>query len=177
MTLGKTIALVAVLAVAGVLVAAATRPDSFRVQRTATVQAPPDKLHALIGDLHQFNTWNPFNKKDPNIRGSYRGPAAGPGAGYDFAGNGEVGKGSLDITAATPQKITMQLHMIEPMEGRNTVEFSLVPRGAATEVTWAMHGPSPFISKLMGLVFDMDSMIGGAFEAGLADLKQRAERG
>ena len=39
-----------------------------------------------------------------------------------------------------------------------------------------MDGPSPFLAKLIGVFFDMDRMIGRDFEAGLADLKQRAER-
>jgi hypothetical protein len=172
----KTIALVAVAAVSLVLVAAAFRPDTFRVQRSVRIDAPPQAVHPLINNLAQMNSWSPFVKRDPNLRGSYRGPAEGPGAGYDFAGNREVGKGSVDILASSPQRITMRLHMREPMEGLNTVEFTLLPQGAGTEVTWAMHGPSPYVSRLVGLVLDMDKMVGGAFEAGLAELKTRAER-
>lgn len=173
----KTIAFVALLAVAALLVFAAARPDTFVVARSATVQATPEKLYPLINDLRQFNTWNPYGKKDPNMRGEYRGPTAGPGAAYHFEGNKDVGKGSIRIVDAAPGKVTMQLHMIEPFEGRNSVEFILQPRGAATEVTWSMNGPSPFIAKLAGVFMDMDRMIGRDFEAGLAGLKQRAERG
>lgn len=172
----KTIAFVVAAAVAIPLIVAATRPDTFRVQRTASIQAGADKIHPLINDLRQFNTWNPFNKKDPAIKGIYRGPAAGPGAAYDFAGNKDVGKGSVEVIASAPDKVTMKLDMLEPFEAHNMVEFSLVPRGDTTEVTWAMQGPSPYIAKLMGLVFNMDKMVGGAFEAGLADLKARAEQ-
>lgn len=172
----KTIALVAVAGAALVLAAAAFRPDSFRVQRSVRIDAPPQAVHPLINNLAQMNSWSPFVRRDPNLKGTYRGPAEGPGAGYDFAGNREVGKGSVDIVASSPGKITMRLHMREPMEGLNTVEFTLVPQGNATNVTWAMHGPSPYLSKLMGLVMDMDKMVGGAFEAGLAELKTRAEK-
>ena len=172
----KTIALIVAAAVGVLLLVAAFRPDNFRVTRSATVQAPLDQLHALINDLHQFNTWNPYNRKDPQMRGEYRGPAAGPGAAFHFEGNKDVGKGSIEIVETAPAKVTMQLHMIEPFEGRNTVEFSLQPRGAATEVTWAMQGASPFVARLAGLFFDMDGMIGRDFEAGLAELKLRAER-
>ena len=69
----------------------------------------------------------------------------------------------------------MKLDMIEPFEGHNIVEFTLAPRGDATDVTWAMHGPSPFMAKLVGLFMNMDAMIGRDFEAGLANLKSRAE--
>ncbi|HEY8361047.1 MAG TPA: SRPBCC family protein [Ramlibacter sp.] len=173
----KTFALIAVLGLAGVLLYAATRPDTFQVARSATVQASAERLYPLINDLRQFNTWNPYEKKDPNVRGEYRGPPAGPGAAYHFEGNKDVGKGSIRIVDAAPGKVTMQLHMIEPFEGRNTVEFILQPRGGATEVTWAMNGPSPFLAKLVGVFMNMDRMIGRDFEAGLAGLKQRAERG
>ncbi len=173
----KTIALVVVLALAALLLYAATRPDSFSVQRSLRIQAPAEKIHPLIADLHRFNSWNPYEKKDPNIKGHYRGPGAGPGAAYDFEGNSQVGKGSIEIVQVqAPRQVTMQLRLIEPMEGLNTVNFTLAPQGDATEVTWAMQGRSPFIARLIGVFVDMDAMIGRDFEAGLAGLKSLAER-
>jgi hypothetical protein len=172
----KTIAVGLLLALALLLIYAATRPDVFRVQRSALVQAPAGQVHALINDLRQFNTWNPYERKDPNIRGDYRGPPAGPGAAYAFQGNKDVGRGSIEIVDSAPSKVTMQLQMLEPFEARNTVEFRLAPQGNATEVTWAMHGPQPFLGKLVGVFLDMDRMVGRDFEAGLANLKARAER-
>jgi hypothetical protein len=173
----KTIATTIVIALGVLLLYAATRPDTFRVQRSASIRAPADKIHPLISDMRRFNSWNPFNKKDPNVKGTYRGPSSGPGAGYDFEGNKDVGKGSIQIVEpVTPTRVSMKLDMIEPFEGHNRVEFTLAPRGDSTEVTWAIHGPSPFMAKLMGIFFDMDRMIGRDFEAGLADLKAAAER-
>ena len=172
----KTIALIAFAAIGLLLIAAAFRPDTFRVQRSVRIAAAPAAIHPWINNMQQMNSWSPFVKKDPNMKGTYRGPAAGPGAAYDFDGNGKVGKGSVEITGSVPEKITMKLDMREPMEGHNVIEFTLVPQGKETEVTWAMHGPSPFIGKLMGLVFNMDKMIGTDFESGLTDLKTRAER-
>ena len=171
-------ALVAVVALSALMVYAATRPDTFAVQRSATIAASAEKIHPLINDLRRFNTWNPYERKDPNMRRSYRGNASGPGAGYDFAGNKEVGAGSIEITdSRMPHRVEMKLDMYEPFEAHNVVEFTLVPRGeAATEVTWAIRGPANFISKLMGVFFDMDHMIGRDFEAGLANLKTVAER-
>ena len=171
----KKMAIVLAVALGAVLLYAATRPDSFRVARSTTVRAPAPRLHALINDLHQFNTWNPFEKGDPQARGQYAGPAAGPGAVYEFGG-GRSGSGSLRILDSAPTRVSMELHMREPLEGRNQVQFTLQPRGDATEVTWSMEGPTPYVSKLIGVFMDMDRMIGSQFEAGLADLKQRAER-
>ncbi len=171
------IGLVAMTALALLLGYAATRPDVFRVQRSIDIQAPPEKIHALINDLRAFNRWSPYIKKDPAVHLAYRGPATGPGSGYDFAGNKDVGKGQLDITHATaPTSVTMQLHMIEPFEGRNTVEFTLKPQGNTTNVVWAMHGPSPYLSKLVGVFLNVDNMIGKDFAAGLSNLKTLAER-
>ncbi len=171
----KTILIVAAVGIAGLLSYAASKPDTFTVQRSTSIKAPADKLHALINDLHQFNTWNPYNLKDPNVKGSYRGPATGPGAGYDFEGNKDVGKGSIEITGSTTDKVSMRLDMIEPFEGHNQVEFTLAPDAGGTQVTWAMRGPAPFMYKLMGTFIDMDRMIGRDFETGLANLKTKAE--
>jgi len=172
----KTLALVGAAALGLLLAYAATRPDGFTIARSATVNAPPEKVHALINDLRAFNTWNPFDKKDPNIRGVYRGPAAGPGAHYAFQGNQEVGSGTLEIVRSEPQQVTMRLDMLEPFEAHNTVQFSLARRGNATEVTWVMDGRTPYLAKIIHIFLDVDRMVGGEFEKGLAALKARAER-
>lgn len=175
----KSIALILVVAVAALLLYATTRPDTFAVQRSTVIQARADTLFPLINDLHQYNTWNPYAHKDPAMQISYRGPASGPGAAFDFSGNKEAGKGSVEVTGGqAPSRVDMRLHMIEPFEGRNEIEFTLTPQGSqgkATQVTWAMHGPSPFISKLVGIFLNLDQMIGRDFEAGLARLKTVAE--
>jgi uncharacterized protein YndB with AHSA1/START domain len=173
----KIIAIIVAIVVAGVLLHAANKPDTFRVQRTASIQAPQEKIFPLINDLRAFNTWNPFEKKDPNLKGRYSGPASGKGAGYAFDGNKDVGKGSIEILESSPpSKVTMRLSMLEPFEVRNTVEFTLTPSGGATNVTWAMHGPAPFVAKIIHVFIDMDRMVGSDFEAGLASLKAAAER-
>jgi hypothetical protein len=172
----KTIALAAACVIAVPLVLAAFKPGVFKVQRSATIKAPAERVHALINDMRAFNSWSPYTVKDPNMRGEYRGPQAGPGAEYHFQGNKDVGKGSIAIVDTAPSKVVMKLDMIEPFEGHNIVQFILAPQGGTTEVTWAMHGPSPYIAKLAGLFMNMDRMIGRDFEAGLSNLKARAER-
>jgi hypothetical protein len=175
--MNKTIVLLACVAgLVALLAYAASKPDTFTVQRSASIKAGIDTLHPLINDLHQFNTWNPYNLKDPNIKGSYRGAPSGPGATYDFEGHKDVGKGSIQIIDSAPAKVTMKLDMLEPFEGHNVVEFTLAPHGDTTDVTWAMHGPSPFMFKLVGLFMNMDRMIGRDFETGLLNLKTKAER-
>ncbi len=174
----KTIAVLLVLVVAVLLGYAASRPDSFHVERSITIQAPADRLHPQINDLRRFNTWNPYLRKDPAMQGEYSGAVAGPGAVYAFHGNKEVGRGRIAITeTSAPNSVTMQLDMLEPFEAHNVVRFTLVPEGeGATRVTWAMDGASPFMAKLVGVFLNMDQMIGRDFEAGLFHLKSLAEK-
>jgi hypothetical protein len=173
----KTIAVVIVVLIAGVLIFAATKPDTVRVQRTASIKAPPERIFPLINDLRTFNTWNPYEQKDPNVKGGYSGPSNGKGAAYAFDGNREVGKGSIEIMESLPSsKVTMKLNMIEPFEVQNTVEFTLQPEGDITNVTWAMQGHTPYVAKIIHVFIDMDRMVGKDFEAGLASLKAIAEK-
>ena len=172
----ETLLLLALAAIALLLIVAATRPDRFRVQRTAVIKAPAPKIFALINDLKSFNNWNPYERKDPGIKGSYSGAASGVGAAYAWEGR-KVGTGRMEIIAAeAPSQVTMKLDFLKPFKAQNTAEFTLQAQGEnLTIVTWAMHGPSPYLSKLMGVVINMDSMIGKDFEAGLANLKALTE--
>lgn len=172
----KTIVLVIVVAVAGVLIAAATKPDSFRVQRTATFNAPAERIFPLINDFKRWEAWSPWEKKDPAMKRTYGPVTSGKGAHYAWEGNSDVGQGSMDITdSVAPTRVALKLDFVKPFEGHNTVDFELRPQGASTEVSWTMTCPAPFISKVMQVFMNMDSMIGKDFEAGLANLKAAAE--
>jgi hypothetical protein len=173
----KIISTAVVVLFAVVLIFAATRPDTFRVQRMASIKAVPDKVFVQINDFHSFGAWSPWEKKDPDMKRTYSGAANGKGAIYAWEGNGEVGKGRMEITeSSAPGKIAMNLDFEKPFETHNIVEFTMVPKGDFTDVTWAMHGPNPYIAKLMHLFFNMDNMVGKDFESGLANLKSIAEK-
>ncbi|NVN99920.1 MAG: SRPBCC family protein [Geobacteraceae bacterium] len=166
---------VAVL-IAVILVFAAFRPDTFSVERSATIKAAPEKIFPLINDFHQWDAWTPYNK-DREMKKTYSGAASGVGASSAWMGNREVGEGSITITESVPPtRIAMDLQMLKPFNCRNRVEFTLIPIGDATTVRWAMSGKSNFVSKLMGLFFNMDKMVGQDFETGLAGLKRLAEK-
>jgi uncharacterized protein YndB with AHSA1/START domain len=172
----RILGIVVVVLIVGVLGFAATRPDSFRVQRTATIKAPPEKVFALINDLRGWKTWSPYEKKDPAMKRTLSGAPTGKGAIYEWEGNKDVGKGRMEIADTTPpSKVVIKLDFIEPFQAHNTAEFSLSGKGETTDVTWAMYGPSPFVTKVLSVFLDMDKMIGHDFEAGLANLKAIAE--
>ena len=173
----KIVAIVIVIAVAAVLLFAATRPDTFQVQRTATIQAPPEKIFPLINDFNRWGAWSPWEKKDPGMKRSFGTVTAGKGAVYAWDGNKDVGQGSMEITeSAAPSRLAIRLSFVKPFGAHNNVEFNLIPRGAATQVTWTMRGPVPYISKIIHMFVDIDRMVGGDFEAGLASLKAIAEK-
>lgn len=172
----KIILMLLAIAIAGILLYAATRPDTFSVRRTASINARPEKIFPLIDSLRSGEKWSPYFRKDPAMKGTYTGPERGVGATFEFAGNKDVGSGRVSITgSAPPGKVTMRLQMFKPFAADNVVEFTLVPRGEATDVTWAMQGRQPYIGKLMCLFFDLDKMVGADFAAGLATLKAVAE--
>ena len=169
--------MLSVLAIgAGVLLAAllgyaATRKDTFHVERTRNIPAPAEQIFAHIEDLRQWPLWSPYENVDPAMRRTYSGAASGKGAVYQWAGNRKAGEGRAEITSmSAPHSIAIKMDFLKPFEGHNTVEFILTPDGEATAVTWVMYGPQPYPFKLMSLFVNMDRMIGKEFEAGLANL-------
>ncbi|HEY8707406.1 MAG TPA: SRPBCC family protein [Burkholderiaceae bacterium] len=173
----KTVVIVVAIVIAAILAYAATRPDMFSVQRSARIKAPPETIYAVVNDFHRWIDWSPWEKLDPSMTRTLSGAASGPGAVYEWRGNGKVGAGRMEITESVPaRKVTIQLDFIKPFEGHNIAEFTLVPQGDTTLVTWSMHGPTPFVSKLMQVFVNMDTMIGKDFEAGLTNLKALTEK-
>ena len=169
------VAIIIAVAVVALLVYAATKPDTFRVQRSAAIKASPERIFPLIDDLHAHTTWSPF-EKDPNMKRTHSGAARGKGAVYEWEGNKQVGAGRIAIADSTPSKITMKLDMLKPFQAHNVVEFTLEPQGNATNVGWAMHGRQPYMAKLMSTFINCDKMVGSQFEEGLAKLKALAEK-
>ena len=167
---------VLVIVVAAILIYAATKPNDFRVQRSIVIKAPPEKIFPLIADLHGWASWSPYEKKDPAMKRSFSGAPSGKGAVYEWDGNKNVGKGRMEVIENTPpSKVAIKLDFFSPFEAHNTAEFTLVPQGDSTTVTWAMYGPSPYMAKVMGTIMNMDKMIGTDFADGLVNLKGLAE--
>ena len=172
----KTILLVAAAAIAVLLIYAAFKPDTFRLSRSANIAAPPDKVFALINDLRRFNEWNPFAKLDPQNGITYDTLTVGVGGAYIWRGE-KSGAGRMQIVESVPgQRVSAKLEFTKPFEAHNLVDFTLQAQGAGSTVTWAMHGPMPYLNRLMTTFFDMDKTVGKDFEAGLASLKALAEQ-
>ena len=173
----KTILIVIVVLIVGVLAFATTKPDTFTVQRSTTIKAPPERIFAVVNDFRRWPDWSPWEKLDPAMKRTLGGAESGKGATYAWEGNSKAGAGRMEIVESTPaSKVGMQLDFIKPFKGHNIAEFTLTPQGDSTQVNWAMRGPTPFISKLMQVFVSLDTMIGKDFDEGLANLKRLTEK-
>ena len=170
----RIIAVLAVIIIAA-LAYAATKPDTFSVQRSAVIAAPAEKIFPLITDLRAFNTWNPFARADLAAKLEYQGAASGKGASYTWQGD-QSGAGRMEvIDIVANSKVTMKLDFTKPFEAHNSVDFTIKPQAGGSLVTWNMYGPMPYVSKVMTIFFNMDKTVGGEFENGLRNLKAKVE--
>ncbi|MGA9473795.1 MAG: SRPBCC family protein [Terriglobales bacterium] len=171
------IALAIVVLIAAVLAIAAFRPNTFSIRRSRSIEAPPEKIFALINDLHNWNQWAPQDREDSTMKRTFSGPESGIGAISEWKSSGSAGAGRMMITESTmPRKITVKVDFVKPFEAHNVNEFTLEPSGTSTTVTWSMHGTNLFIMKLMSMVVSTDRMVGKHFETGLDNLKVAAEK-
>lgn len=169
--------LVMAVLVGGLLIHAAARADTFRVERHVVINRPAAEVFPWLEDFHRWTSWSPWEGLDPALKRTYAGAERGKGAIYEWEGNRKVGKGHMEIIRSeSPTHLTIDLSFLRPFKAENAAAFDLEPQGASTEVTWAMYGPLPFASKLMSTFVSMDKMIGKDFEKGLANLKAAVEQ-
>ena len=158
------------------LVVVALQPSEFRVARSTTISGPAPAVFAQVNDFHKWEAWNPWGKIDPAMKQTYEGAPAGIGAIYTWVGNNEVGEGRMTLTESRPNDlIRIKLEFMKPFAATNTAEFTFKPEGNQTAVTWSMSGKNNFMAKAIHLFMNMDKMIGGQFEKGLAEMKSVVE--
>lgn len=173
----KKVLIVLLVAAGGFLAFAATRPDTYKVERSAKIDAPAPIVFGQIENLKAWQAWSPWEKRDPTMKKTFEGPATGVGSAYSWEGNKDVGKGKMTITAAEPPRtVKLRLEFMEPFAAVAATEFRLVPEGEkATAITWAMEGTHNLIGKVFSIFMNMDAAVGGDFEKGLAGLKTASE--
>lgn len=158
------------------VVVVALRPSEFRVERAATIAAPPPVVFAQVNDFRKWDAWSPYARRDPAMKKSFEGAPAGVGAVYTWSGNHEVGEGRTTIIESRPHDlIRVKLEFVRPFAATNTAEFTFRPEGERTAVTWSLAGRNSFMGKAVGLFMNMDRMVGGDFEKGLAQMKSVVE--
>jgi hypothetical protein len=159
------------------LIVVAMQPADFKVERSATLRAPAPAAFAQVNDFQNWQAWSPWEKVDPALKRTYEGPQAGTGAVYAWQGNKDVGEGRMTITESRPgELVRIKLEFFKPFAAVNDTVFRFQPASEGTTVTWTMSGQNSFVSKAMCLFINMDRMVGGMFEQGLAQMKTVVER-
>ena len=154
----------------------ALQPSTYRVERSTTMNAAAPVVFAQVNDFHKWNAWSPWAKLDPAMKQTFEGAPAGSGAVYAWTGNSEVGEGRMTITESHPSDlIKIKLEFIKPFAANSNTVFTFKPEGNQTKVTWTMDGDKNFIAKAFQLFMNIDKMVGGDFEKGLAQMKSVAE--
>ena len=158
------------------IVLVALQSSHYRVERSATMNAPASVVFAQVNDFHKWNAWSPWEKIDPAMKKTFDGAPAGTGAGYAWVGNSEVGEGRMTITESHPSDlIKIKLEFLKPFAATSDTVFTFKPEGNQTKVTWTMDGDKNFIAKAFHMFMNIDKMVGGDFEKGLAQMKTVAE--
>ena len=147
---------------------------TYTVERSRTVDAPPERVLPLLEDFHAWQRWSPFEGLDPDLQRSYDG--TGVGSSYAWSGNRRAGKGRMQLLAVEPEKVEVALHFDKPFRSDNVLVFLLEPHTAGTRVTWRMTGPRPLAMRLAGPLLSMEKVIGPDFERGLDNLAREATR-
>lgn len=148
----------------------------FRAVRSTTIDAPADKVYALIVDPREWKRWSVWNRRDPAMAIAYSGAPSGAGAVWEWKSKSE-GDGRMTFTAAEPaRRLAFELYFPD-FGTSSTGVLELAAAGSATQVTWTMHGNMGRNPVYRWMALFMDKMVGPDFEAGLANLKALAEKG
>lgn len=172
----RTLLIIVLAVVAIVCILGMIGPDTFRYERSVTIDAPPSAVYGHVNSLAAMDKWSPWNAYDPSMKKTYEGTDGTVGAISRWEGNKDVGKGEQRIDSLVPDRLVRNhVKFLEPFASESDALVELQPDGEGTKVTWAMAGENDFMSKLMGKFMDMDAMLGKDFETGLAMLKEQVE--
>jgi len=162
--------------IGSVLIYAAVQPKDYLISREITVAASPDQVFPWINNAKKMNEWMPWFAVDPSIVMTYQGPEEGVGAVSAWNSQGQMGVGKATIVQSIPnQLVQTQLEYTKPFEGTQIADIAITPTAAGSLVKWSVKGENKFIGRLMCIFMNMDKMVGGSFEQGLAQLKSKVE--
>lgn len=172
----STLLLVLAVLLAAVLIVAAFQPSEYRYERSATINAPASAIFPHVNSQRAWAAWSPWMKMEPTAKVEITGPESGVGATATWEGK-KIGAGTSTITESEENKrIRFRLDFKKPFEGTSTAEFTFLPEGNATNVTWSMEGHANYMSKLFGLIMNCKKMMSKQFDQGLNDLKTISEQ-
>jgi carbon monoxide dehydrogenase subunit G len=162
--------------IVAVLIFAATKPNSFRLQRSITIHAPQEKVFAFINDLHSWESWSDESENDRTAQKNYTGPASGIGAAVEWHGSGRAASARMTIIeSVTPSKVSVNVDWRKPFKAHNLNEFTIRAQGDATAVTWSIQASHLYPMKVVGIFVDIQSEFGKHMESALKNLKSVAK--
>jgi len=171
------IALFVLVVIVTLLVIAATKPNSFQVDRSITIHASPERVFSLIDDLHSWEAWSGDNEGDGRAQKIFSGPASGTGAMAEWHGSGRTGAAKMIITeSVVPSKVSVKVDWIKPFEAHNLNEFTIHAQGSETKVVWNIQASNLYAMKVNGIFVKIESAFGKHMESGLNNLKRVAEK-
>ena len=168
--LGVVLALALVLLVGGMMLS-----PKFTVLRSVTINAPPEKVYALVAEPRAWKAWSVWNQRDPGMEITYSGPPSGAGAAWAWKSKTE-GDGKMTFTAADPNKRVAYDLYFPDFGTTSKGDLTFTPAGHGTLVRWAMNGDMGSNPLFRWFALFADGMVGKDFEGGLAGLKTAAEK-
>jgi hypothetical protein len=163
-------------AIVALLLAAFFFPREYRIERTITINAKPETVFALCGDLGRWKDWGAWQERDPGMKITQSEKTTGVGAWNAWISKSE-GNGKMTITAYEPLKRVVYNLEFPDMGMGSIGSVTLESAGAGVKVIWVDAGDLGMnpMSRWFGLF--LDRIIGPDFERGLVNLKRLAETG
>lgn len=165
--------------VAVVLIAALVVKKEYAVERETTISKPVAEVFDYVKYLKNQDNYSKWANMDPAMKKEYRGADGAVGFVSAWESNNkDVGKGEQEIKAITEGKrLDFEIRFFEPFETTDKAYMTTEAiNDSATLVKWGFNGRMPYPMNLMLLFMDMETMLGGDLEEGLANLKTLLEK-
>jgi carbon monoxide dehydrogenase subunit G len=154
---------------------AAAAVETWRVERSARIEAHPEAVVAQIADVRFWTYWSPREILDRKMKEQFAGTATGAGSTYYWSGNAEVGKGRVTLVSVAENKVELEVEVQKPSPSSSDYRFTVVPEGQGALVTWSVSGEKDASGKAFGYFAVPAEEIGSNMEKSLARLQTAIE--
>ncbi|TVQ45633.1 MAG: hypothetical protein EA362_08695 [Saprospirales bacterium] len=148
---------------------------SYTVEESIVINAPKSMVYDYISDFNNFNEWSPWQDRDPEMVTTITGDGKSVGSKYEWEGDNEAGKGSMEIIEMDEHKINIDLRFVEPFESESFTQYRFEETESGTKLIWYMEGEMPYPMNLLNLFSIMEKAIGADYRKGLESAKSKLE--
>ena len=178
MKLLKRILIVLLVIIAIPLIVALFLKQDYAVEREVVINKPKEQVFAYIKYIKNQDNYSVWASMDPHMKKSHTGTDGTPGfvAAWE-SDNKNVGKGEQEIKSIKEgERLDVELRFKGPFEMQNDAYMTTEAVSAnQTKVKWGFTGRMPYPMNIMQLCMNMEDMVGGDLEKGLAKLKTTLE--